>query len=362
MPDLAVTTPHVSPERVAWRGRTDELYALLATNVLLKVVTLGFFTFWARTRKRQYFWNRVEFLGDRFEYHGRGIELFLGLLFVAAAILLPLAIVSGLLQLALPVKFKILSQVAYGIVLLFLTGAGVFRATRYRLARTSWRGLRFGLDGRAGLFGRQYLLRMLLMMITLTLYRPWFDAWYHRALLDQAQYGDARVESRPEGSGLFGTYFVCWLLAVPTLSLSFAAYRVAFLRHLASRTSLAGLTMRFDARTRDLVKLRVGNFLLYAAVGVVALGASMVWAKPFLSSSRISLATKPYVLGAVIFVLFGLAVTSVLPLLWQRRMRFFCTHFGVGGVLAVDRIRSAARDDVETGEGLASAFDFDAVG
>ncbi|GIL39196.1 YjgN family protein [Roseiterribacter gracilis] len=362
MHDVAANMPSGSRARVSWYGKTSELYALLATNILFKILTLGVFTFWARTRKRRYFWSHVEFLGDRFEYHGRGIELFLGMLFVAAAVLLPLAIASSLLTLALPDELKAIVQVFYFIALGFLTGAGVFRAIRYRLTRSAWRGLRFGLEGRAGRFGRDYLFRTFLMLITLSLHRPWFDAWYYRTLLTSTRYGDQHTESRPEGGELFGTYLVCWLLMVPTLGLSMAAYRVAFLRHLVARTTLAGLTVSFDATARDLIFLRVGNFLIVGAVLLVALGASITWTTPLMIGSTLSADNKSVAIGLIFLVFGAIAVTTVLPLLWQRRMRFFCTHFVFGGALAVDHIRATTSDAPQVGEGLEAAFDFDAVG
>ena len=42
------------------------------------VLTLGWSRFWGRTRLRRYLWNHLSILGDRFEYRGRGLELFVG--------------------------------------------------------------------------------------------------------------------------------------------------------------------------------------------------------------------------------------------------------------------------------------------
>ena len=53
-------------------------------NLLLTIVTLGIYRFWAKTRIRRYLWSQTEFLGDRFEYTGTGKELLIGFLIVFA--------------------------------------------------------------------------------------------------------------------------------------------------------------------------------------------------------------------------------------------------------------------------------------
>ena len=75
-------------------GRLSELYAIFIPNLLLTIVTLGVYRFWAITRMRRYLWSRFVFLGERFEYTGTGGELFRGFL-LAMLVLAALGLVRG---------------------------------------------------------------------------------------------------------------------------------------------------------------------------------------------------------------------------------------------------------------------------
>ena len=44
-------------------------------NLLLTLVTFGFYSFWAKVKVRKYFYNETEIGGDRFDYYGTGKEL-----------------------------------------------------------------------------------------------------------------------------------------------------------------------------------------------------------------------------------------------------------------------------------------------
>ena len=47
---------------------------LLLRNLLLTIITVGIYRFWAKTRVRQFFWRHTKLLGDRLEYLGTGGE------------------------------------------------------------------------------------------------------------------------------------------------------------------------------------------------------------------------------------------------------------------------------------------------
>src|SRR5258705_6215321 len=69
-------------QQFAYDGRLGELYGIFIVNLLLSIVTLGFYRFWGKTRIRRYIWSRLSLSGDAFEYTGTGGELFIGFLIV----------------------------------------------------------------------------------------------------------------------------------------------------------------------------------------------------------------------------------------------------------------------------------------
>ena len=80
---------------------TCPLCKIHIVNILLTIVTIGLYRFWAKTRIRQYLWNHLEVEGDRLEYTGTGKELMLGFshcgwLYIGAPVL-PSASLSDIL-------------------------------------------------------------------------------------------------------------------------------------------------------------------------------------------------------------------------------------------------------------------------
>ena len=53
-------------------GTWQEFAPIAFTNLLLTIVTLGIYRFWATTRERQYFWSRTRFVDERLEWAGTG--------------------------------------------------------------------------------------------------------------------------------------------------------------------------------------------------------------------------------------------------------------------------------------------------
>ena len=74
---------------LGYDGRAGEVGKIALSNSLLGLVTLGIYRFWAKTRLRRYLWSHVSMEGDRFEYTGRGIELFIGFLIAGVLSLKP---------------------------------------------------------------------------------------------------------------------------------------------------------------------------------------------------------------------------------------------------------------------------------
>ena len=129
-------------------GRTFSFAGLVFVNLLLQILTLGIFRFWARTRERRFLWSHVSLGEDRLEYTGRGLELFLGFLIVMI-VLIPIGAIFQGLSLAVGDSEPgiIIVTVLYITGLMFLIHLAIYRTRRYRLSRTLWRGIRGTLTG-----------------------------------------------------------------------------------------------------------------------------------------------------------------------------------------------------------------------
>ena len=117
-------------------------------GALLELVTLGFYRFWLATDIRRHLWSHTSVDGDAPEYTGTAKELLIGFLF-AMAILVPIYLVYFLLGIEAE-RLQAFASVPLILFFYLFAQFAIYRARRYRLTRTVWRGVRFWMRGRAG--------------------------------------------------------------------------------------------------------------------------------------------------------------------------------------------------------------------
>ncbi len=258
--------------RPAFHGEGSELFGIFVVNILLSIVTLGIYSFWGRTKVRQYLWSATAFDGDRFDYHGTGGELFRGWL-KAMGVFLVLYLVVVLLQLAGGIT-ALLSVLVFWGCLLVLIPFAIFAARRYRLSRTSWRGVRFSQHGDVRAFIKLWAGGALLTGITLSFYRPYFETDQRRFLFNDTRFGTGRFAYDGEGRDLFGRYVRAVLLTIPTLGLYWFWYWAFRTRYDWEHTSFEGARFSSSVTGGGLLGLTLSNILLI----VCTLGFGIPWA------------------------------------------------------------------------------------
>ena len=65
---------------ITFDGRGGRMIGLGFINGILKVLTLGLYSFWAKTEVRRRIWSATRLNGEPLSYTGTGKELFLGFL------------------------------------------------------------------------------------------------------------------------------------------------------------------------------------------------------------------------------------------------------------------------------------------
>ncbi len=66
--------------RLIVTARLGALFRIVYVNLILTILTLGIYRFWAKTKLRRYIWRHLMVGGESFEYTGTGKELLLGFL------------------------------------------------------------------------------------------------------------------------------------------------------------------------------------------------------------------------------------------------------------------------------------------
>jgi uncharacterized membrane protein YjgN (DUF898 family) len=154
--------------RFSFQGNGGTLFGIQIVNLLLIIVTLGIYYFWGKTKVRVYTWGQTDFNGDRFAYHGTGKEILLGWLKALVIFGIPFYAFQNIsLIAAVPMPFKIAGFIiSYLIISLFIPVATV-GSRRYRMSRTSLRGIRFSFRGRWYEFFKIFLACSAWLILTL---------------------------------------------------------------------------------------------------------------------------------------------------------------------------------------------------
>lgn len=359
---MITSAPAAHERAIRFTGNWREYLPIAATNVLLIIVTLGIYRFWAAARQRRYLWSRTEVIGDRLEWSGTGNEMFIGFLIVTL-VLLPFFLFFQFLLPALVARGKV--EAAGGVFLLFyvailyLSGVAHFRALRYRLSRTWWRGIRGGSDEPGWNYGGEYLGRVALSGMTMFIAWPWMATALFRGRWNEMSFGSLPFRSTLDAEGLgarwaavylvplglavtggilaaivgnisesdasgligLGAFLIVFILAIylviPLMTLHWYA---KFYRNAAETMSLGDLEFGFDATTWQWLKLFLGNI----ALAVVTLG-------------------------------FGLAYWG------YRNWAFMVRHMHLYGEINVTELGQSTTHAPTEAEGFADAFDIGAI-
>jgi uncharacterized membrane protein YjgN (DUF898 family) len=206
---------HSPPRPVSFSGERGEFRRLVMRGAILELVTLGFYRFWLATDIRRHLWSNTHIDGDAAEYTGRGKELLIGFLF-ALAILVPVYLAYFLLGVEAARLKTFASLPLFAFFYLFGQFA-IYRARRYRLTRTVWRGVRFWMDGSGWAYALRAALWSLLVLLTLGLALPWREAALERYKMRHCYYGELQGSFEGSGWDFFKRGWWLWLLAVVSL-------------------------------------------------------------------------------------------------------------------------------------------------
>ena len=203
---------------VRFLGARRSYWRLLVRGAVLLMLTLGIYRFWLMTDVRRFLWTNTEIAGESMEYAGTALELLLGFL-VAVALLIPLyaGFFVGALELGpLGQLFGLIAFLA-----LFVLGQyAIYRARRYRLTRTVYRGLRFHQSGSAWGYAFRAIGWWALTILTCGLAYPFQLASLERFKMANTWYGDLAGRFEGRGIGLLLRGLPIWLLVVGPLLLA----------------------------------------------------------------------------------------------------------------------------------------------
>src|SRR5712671_5748761 len=275
---MNLVPPHLppSPGLVAFSGDRGEFRRLVTRGAGLELITVGFYRFWLATDIRRHLWSNTHIDGDAAEYTGRGRELLIGFL-IALAIIVPVYLAYFLAGLEAE---RIRAFASFPLLAFFyLFGQfAIYRARRYRLTRTVWRGVRFWMSGSGWAYAARAALWGLLMILTLGLILPWREAALERYKMRHSYYGDLQGSFEGRGWEFFKRGWWLWLLAPIALYVSplapfvYAAFKAVEWRWWLSGIRFGGVRLESTMPLSRLIGLywKVIGWVLLLAVAFAA--------------------------------------------------------------------------------------------
>ncbi len=440
----AASSPQVSWVHPAGMGR------LSFANYVLRILTLGIYHFWGKTEVRKRIWSGLRFDGEPLVYTGTGRELFLGFLIVFFLFLLPISLGAFAVMLIFGEVGLVIFQWTLIIAVLYLSGVAIYRALRYRLSRTLWRGIRGSLEGGSWSFGWTYfwtlvlpaVLAILLLIVlglllganandperlqtlapifgivgivallAVTWIVPWRATKLQSRLVGDMRFGDRPFSFTAPVGPLYkrfaGFWFGCVVLVFALLAIGgslidfpnlpaegeardpqmstetlktlgiiyllmgvgfliyyllSAFYRAFQFNHFAAHTHYEGATFHGTATGRGLVWVAIGNFFIW--LGGLVVGVAFFGFVGSIGHYGMGLPLEDPM--ARIFLIVGivlLAASASLfqPIIQARTNGYFARNLAINGRIDVAAIQQGAEQNIRRGEGLAEAFDIDAI-
>jgi uncharacterized membrane protein YjgN (DUF898 family) len=358
------------------------LLKIMFINLFLSIITLTIYRFWAKTNIRRHIWSCVHINGEPLEYTGTGGELFRGALMVFGLFILPYILISQGLSFYYGPKnpLVIALQGLFFLFIYVMIGFALYKARKFQLSRTNWRGIRGTLVGSAMTYSLTYFGAMLAKSFSFGWATPVMNTVLQEQIIGDMRFGDAAFKFKGRAGPLYPTYALCWLLSIAIViaGLIFFGYEFG---HLFS-TELSAAFERVFNPTKDTKPSSSDLFDVWTIIGLLIaafiafmLVIPMLWAiytakemRTFANYTRFDGAQFKMNASAggiiwltfinLLLIIFTLGFAF--PFIVQRSIRYLIDHLTLEGAIDIDRIAQSQAALPKRGEGLADAFDLGA--
>ncbi|MXO86085.1 DUF898 family protein [Altererythrobacter aurantiacus] len=346
-------------------GTWKEFAPIAFSNLLLTIVTLGIYRFWATTRERRYLWSRSRFVDERLEWAGTGMELFIGFLIVLLLFGIPFVILQFATQ-ALAMRGEAFWAGALGLfaflAIVYLTGLARYRALRYRLSRTRWRGIRGGSNNPGFGYGLSYMWKTFVGYLPLGLLIPWSMTSLWNQRWREMSFGPYKFDAQAEAGNVFARFLLFYLAPFIIVAVIFAV---------GAAGGLAGYGIGGEdgAGVGAMFGVVIGLFVFYVVLGIIAVAfysafyrevvGETTWGHLRFSFNASTMDWIKLLIGDAVLVVFTLGIGLIF--LSYRHWKFFMIHMEAGGEILLDELTQSTTATAGHGEGLLDAFDIGAI-
>ena len=199
-----------------FHGKGSEFFSIMIVNWLLTLVTLGLYYPWARAKKLRYIYGQTELNNERFHFAGTGKEMFKGFIKIILLYFIIIAIYAIIFTM---LKSPVLALLAIYLCIFAIIPFAIHGSLRYKMSRTSYRGVRFGYRGNQKELAINFYKWVLLTIVTLGIYSFWLEMNIRRYTHQNIRYGNVAFSNEAEGGEYFWIIFKGYLLSLATLGI-----------------------------------------------------------------------------------------------------------------------------------------------
>lgn len=288
-PQQVQPPPQDQQYKLNFHGEGVDLAIIILKNIALTIVTLGIYSFWGKVKVRQFLWQNTEFHGQRFIFHGTGKELLIGYLkiigiFLGGNVLTQVAV-------AVHPNIGLFVSAVFGITLLFIVPYAIYQSQRYLYSRTSWRGIRLGMDPAAKPFVVAFIKGYLLTLITFGFYFPVWQNRLYAIRMDHSYLGTMRVRYTGKDGEAFTMFLKAILLIVVTLGIYGFWYQAAVSRYRSHNTWIGGANL---GAARGNLQLTGGEYFGLVLLNLICLVCTAFLAMPWVTANNMAFFLKRF--------------------------------------------------------------------
>lgn len=259
--------------KLNFQGKGTDFFGIIVVNWILTMLTLGLYYPWAKAKVLQYIYGATELNNDRFTFHGTGKEMFKGFIKAVLIFIVLYAVLFLFMRMGMP----IVGVFVFYVLLLSIIPLAIHGSYRYRMSRTSWRGIRFGYRGDRNKFIKLFFKNMFLTIITLGIYGAWATVNIRTYVLSHIRMGSIKFKYRADGGDFFLLNLKGYFLSLITLGIySFWWQKELFefyVNNLSLEKDEQRIKLKSTASGGDFFALIVVNFLIL----IFTLGLGYAW-------------------------------------------------------------------------------------
>jgi len=204
--------------RGEFRGSAGEYFGIWIVNILLTIITVGIYSAWAKVRRNRYFYGNSFIDGHSFDYHARGLQIFIG-----RAIVFGYIIAYNVLLTFSPIAGGILA-----LLMIVLLPWIVMRSLRFNARVTSYRNIRFDFVGKTWGAVVAIIFGGIVAFFSLGILAPFASRWLYRYIFNNLRYGDRAFTTDPKIGALYRVWLPAFLLMLVGAAVGGAIAMIAY--------------------------------------------------------------------------------------------------------------------------------------